>query len=607
MDEFRWSLSFLQPYRARVVAVVALAFVEVGLSALAPWPLKAMVDNVFGGRPFPEPLQSLAVSVTGGQTPVLLVLVALAGFVLQLLHELARAGNTQLQVATGQRIVYELRARLVSHIQALPMRHHVMGRTADAAYRIDADAYCVNDLLMGGVFPLGVAALTLGVMFAVLASLDAGLAALSLAVLPFLYLCLRHYSKTMTERAEQVKAQESNLLDRALEMLSAIGAVKSFAREGHEAQRFRAVGASTMEARIRLTWQESLFSIWVTGITLAGTALVLIVGGWHVLDGRLTVGSLLVVVAYLAAVYDPLSSIAHTTGTLQQARVSARRVRETLALRPEEPEAAGSCDAAGIRGHVVFERVGFAYDETRPIVEDISFEAHPGDLVALVGLTGAGKSTLVNLIPRFFEPTSGRVLIDGRDVRAYGLRSLREQIAMVPQDPILFGGTIGENIRYGRLGASDAEVREAARLALVDRFVERLPHGYDTAVAEAGGSLSGGERQRIGIARAVIKQAPILVLDEPTSALDAISEEAVFEALQRLRQGRTVLVIAHRLSTIRDASRILVLHEGRLVAQGTHDQLLAGNELYRRMCARLSVGRSLDEPESVDDIMKALP
>jgi ABC-type multidrug transport system fused ATPase/permease subunit len=361
-----------------------------------------------------------------------------------------------------------------------------------------------------------------------------------------------------------------------------------------------------MQARLRLTWQESLFSVTVTAITVAGTSLVLVVGGMKVLDGTLTLGSLLVVIAYLGAVYGPMSAIAHTAGNLQQARVSARRVRETLAHEPEVMDAPGSLDASAVKGHIVFEDVRFAYDANRQILDGVSFQAKPGELVALVGLTGAGKTTIASLIPRFFEPTSGRVLIDGHDVSRYGLRSLRERIAVVPQEPVLFSGSIGDNIRYGRLDATQADVEHAAHVAHVDHFIKRLPAGYDTPLATAGGTLSGGERQRLGIARAVLKDAPILILDEPTSSLDALSEEAVFQALRRLRQGRTILVIAHRLSTIRDASRILVLHEGRLIAQGTHDELLRTNELYRRMCARLSVGKSLDEPESVDEVMKAL-
>jgi len=277
-----------------------------------------------------------------------------------------------------------------------------------------------------------------------------------------------------------------------------------------------------------------------------------------------------------------------------------------FALTPEALDAENAVDASAIKGDIAFEHVSFSYGE-RPIVDDINFVARPGEMVALVGLTGAGKTTLASLIPRFYEPTSGRVTIDGRSVSDYRLRSLRERIALVAQDPVLFGGTIADNIRYGRLEATDQEVETAARAAHAHDFIMRLPDGYQTSILTAGASLSGGERQRLSIARALLKDAPILILDEPTSSLDAISEAAVFDALRHLRQGRTTLVIAHRLSTIRDANRIMVLHEGRVLAQGTHRELLESNELYRRMCARLSVGQSLDDPETVDELMQAIP
>ena len=601
----RWTLSFLRPYRARVLAIVALSLLEIALAALAPWPLKAVVDNVLGGHPLPAPLAAPMLALSGGGAAALLVVIVVAGLLLQLASEIVLMAHTQLQVDTGQRIVYDLRGSLLSHLQALPLRHHVTARTADSVYRLETDAYCVNDLIIGGVFPLAMAVLKLAVMFAILVRLDLALALLSLVVVPFLWAALRYYSRRMVDRAERVKALESSLVERMFEILSSIKVVKSFAREPHELGRFRDAGDGTMRARLRLTWQESLFSVAVSAITLSGTALVLVVGGLHVLDGTLTVGSLLVVIAYLAAVYNPLSSIAHTTGSLQQAVVSARRVREILALTPEPVAAPGGRDAAGVAGDIRFEHVSFAYDD-RAILEDISFEARPGELVALVGLTGAGKTTLANLLPRFYDPTAGRVVIDGVDVRDYDLRSLRSRIALVPQEPVLFAGSIADNIRYGRLDASRDDVEAAARAAHVHAFVERLPHGYDSLVAEAGATLSGGERQRLGIARALLKDAPILVLDEPTSSLDAISEEIVFDALRRLRDGRTTLVIAHRLSTIRDASRILVLHDGRVIAQGAHDELVESNELYRRMCARLSVGRSLDDPESVDELIQSL-
>ena len=478
-------------------------------------------------------------------------------------------------------------------------------RTADAVYRLDADAWCVDDLVIGGVFPLTVAAMNLVLMFGVLLYLDAALALLALSVTPFLYLCLRRHARTMTEQAERVKNLESGLVERMLAVLSSIAAVKSFTRERYELERFADAGDRTRRARLDLTWQESLFSAAVTGVTLAGTALVLGVGGLRVLEGRLTVGSLLVVVAYLAAVYTPISEIARTTGTLQQAVVSARRVRELLALTPEAADAPGSVAADGLRGHLRFEAVDFAYEPGRPVLDGVSFEARPGELVALVGPTGAGKTTAANLIPRLFEKQGGRILLDGVDVARYGLRSLRRQIALVPQHPILFAGTIADNIRYGRLDAADADVEAAARAARVHDFVVRLPRGYRTDVAEDGASLSGGERQRIGIARALLKDAPVLLLDEPTSALDALSEAAVIDALRRLRAGRTTVVIAHRLSTIRDAARIVVLERGRVAASGSHAELLAASPLYRTMCARLGLGRPGPEPD-VDALFEDL-
>jgi len=596
-----WTLSFLRPYRTRVTAIALLSLLEIGLAALAPWPLKVVVDHVLGELPLSAPLQAIVTTLGIGRPFVLLIVVVLAGVLLQLAGELARMVQTQLQVDTGQRLVYGLRATLLSHLQDLPLRHHLHARTADSVYRLDADAHCVDDLVIGGVFPLTAAVLNLAVMFGILVYLDAWLGLLALAVVPALYLCLRYYSQTMTERAERVKALESTLIDRAFEILSSIAAVKSFARERHEGARYAQSGGEVLRARLGLTWQESLFSVTVTAVTLAGTALVLIVGGLHVLDGRLSTGSLLVVIAYLAAVYNPISALAHTTGSLQQAVVSARRVREILALTPETFEPVDAVDASAIAGHVRFEHVSFSYDGSRPVLADVSFEAHPGEMIALVGMTGAGKTTVANLIPRFFEPVAGRVLVDEVDVARYGLRSLRERIALVPQQPVLFSGSVADNIRYGRLQASDEEVTAAAHAARVHDVVARLPEGYHTPLAETGATLSGGERQRLGIARALVKNAPILILDEPTSALDALSESGIFDSLQRLRRGRTTIVIAHRLSTIRHATRILVLHEGRVLAQGTHDELLASTDLYRQMCARLSMGGAIDDPEPVGE------
>jgi len=600
-----WTLGFLRPYRGKAAAILALSILEIGLAVLAPWPLKVIVDYVLGDLPLPASLGDITPAAIGGSALAFLVVVVLAGLLVQVANEVVRMVHTQMQVKIAQRVVYTLRSKLLEHLQALPLRHHILTPTADSVYRLDADAHCVDDLIIGGVFPLTLATLNLGVMFAVLVYVDPTLALLSLVVAPFLYVCLRFYSRKMLDRAERVKALESTLIERAFEILSSVAAVKSFTRERHELARFSSSGDDTMRARLTLTWQESLFSVAVTAITLSGTALVLIVGGLHVLNGTLTLGSLLVVVAYLAAVYDPISAIAHSTGSLQQAVTSARRVREIFSLTPEVLDDPDGIDASGTEGHIRFDEVSFKYGDERDVLDTISFEARPGEMVALVGLTGAGKTTIASLIPRFFEPCSGRVFIDDIDVVRYSLKSLREQIALVPQQPVLFAGTIAENIRYGRLDASDADVKAAARDANLHDFVTRLPQGYETPVHEGGATLSGGERQRIGIARALLKAAPILILDEPTSAVDAISEGAIFDTLRRLRASHTMLVIAHRLSTVQDASRILVLNDGRLVAQGPHDELIKTCGLYRRMCERLSVGKSLDEQRTVDELLQA--
>jgi ATP-binding cassette subfamily B protein/subfamily B ATP-binding cassette protein MsbA len=599
-----WTLSFLRPYRGLMLFAAVLLLFEVCLGALQPWLLKAVIDYVLVQQPIPAPFARWLTVLHAGDRLTLLVTIVIAGVVLQVANQIVSAYSTQVQVDTGQRMVYGLRYRLLQHLQTLGLHHHIATSTGDAVYRIDVDAYAIENLLIGG-FPLVTSVATLIVMFTILVKLDLTIALLSLAVMPFLYVCIRYYISTLLTREERVKELESKLVERLYETFSAIRLVKSFAREEHETRRYAAAGDRTMHARIALTWEQSVFSVAVSTITILGTALVLIVGGIHVMRRQMTIGDLTVVLAYLGAVYGPLSAIAHAAGQLQGALAGAKRVRAMFAIAPETVDAPNAVDASRVRGEIRFEDVGFTYPDGPSVLHNITFDARPGEMVALVGLTGAGKTTLVSLIPRFYQPTTGRVLVDGVDVRQYTVRALRERIAIVLQEPVLFSGTIADNLRYGRLDATADQIEQAARAAHAHEFIARLPKGYDTEIAEAGGGLSGGERQRLSVARAILKDAPILILDEPTSSLDAISEEIVFAALRRLRAGRTTIVIAHRLSTVRDADRILVLDGGQIAAQGNHDELLRTSLLYRRMCARLSVGRSLDEPESVDELIQA--
>ena len=601
----QWTLSFLKPYRGRVMLLAVFLMIEVVLGALQPWPIKVVIDYVLVQNPIPEPFRTWLEVIHAGNRTVLLVTLVIAGIVLQVTKEIVTACSTQVQVETGQRVVYSLRYRLLQHLQSLGMYHHITSSTGDAVYRVDVDAYAIENLLLGG-FPLVTSAETLVVMFVILMRVDRQVALLSLGVVPFLYVAIRFYISTLMGREERVKELESKLAERLYETFSAMRLVKSFAREDHETSRYAKAGDQTMAARISLTWQQSVFAGVVSVIVILGTALVLVVGGIHVMRQQMKIGDLVLVIAYLGAIYGPLSAIAHTTGQLQGALAGAKRVRAMLALEPETIDAPNAIDATGVVGDIRFESVGFKYPDGTQVLHDIAFEAKPGEMVALVGLTGAGKTTLISLIPRLYDPTAGRVLVDGVDVRQYRVRSLREKIAIVLQDPVLFSGTIADNLRYGRLDATREDIEEAARAAHAHDFIARLPKGYDTEIAEAGASLSGGERQRLSVARALLKNAPILILDEPTSSLDAISEEIVFAALKRLRAGRTTIVIAHRLSTVRDADRILVLDGGQISAQGRHEDLLTTSLLYKRMCARLSVGKSLDEPESVDELIEAV-
>jgi ABC-type multidrug transport system fused ATPase/permease subunit len=510
----------------------------------------------------------------------------LAGIALQAAHQGVLMGHTRVYTLTGHLLTRDLRQRLFLHLQALSLRHHARMPVGQSVYRLQADATYLDQLLMRGVMPLAFSALTLIVMFAILAGIDVQLALVSLSVVPFLYIWIRWSATRLRPRADRAQALESRLTARLQESFAAIRLVKSFAREPYEATRFENAATEAMEARVGLSGGEAWFSLIVGNLLVFGTSLVLFVGGMQVLAGRMTVGTLLIALAYLGFVYGPLSGIANTTGTIQQALASARRVRESFALAPEVDD--GNAPSPRLHGRVEFDAVSFGYDE-RLVLHEISFSAEPGEFVALVGPSGSGKSTLVSLIPRFYEPKAGRILLDGHDSSRYRLRGLREQIAIVQQDVIVLAGSIRDNLRYGHLDADSSAVEQAAIRANAHDFIMRLDRGYDTELAETGSGLSGGERQRLSIARAFLKDAPILILDEPTAALDSVSEQQIFRAVEELRKGRTTFVIAHRLSTVCAADRILVLDHGRIVAEGTHRRLLESSDLYRRLAAQLSL------------------
>jgi ABC-type multidrug transport system fused ATPase/permease subunit len=562
-----------------VLAVLSCA--EVALRVALPWPMKAVVDHALGSVPPPEWMAAAA----GPGRAQWLGFAVLAGLALQAAHQAVLMGHTRVQTVLGHSVTRDLRQRLFSHLQALSLWHHSRMPVGDAVYRLQADAAFLEQLLLRGILPLTFSILTLVVMFGILLRIDVRLALVSLAVVPFLFVWIRWSAKRLRPRAERTHAAESRLTARLHESFAAIRLVKSFAREPYEGSRFAGAATDAMQARVLLSGREAWFSLVVGNLIVVGTSLVVFLGGLLVLREELTIGTLLIALAYLGFVYGPLSGIANTTGTIQQALSSGRRVRDAFGLVAEVGEGNGRCPV--LRGRLEFQGVDFAYDG-RPVLHDLTFRAEPGELLALVGPSGSGKTTLVSLIPRFYEPTRGRILIDGQDVSQFQLRRLREQVAIVQQEVIVLAGSVRENLRYGRLDAGDAEIEEAARAAHAHEFISKLERGYDTELAEAGAGLSGGERQRLSIARAFLKNAPILILDEPTAALDTVSEQQVFAAIKALRTGRTTLVIAHRLSTVREADRILVLDAGRIAAEGTHARLLESSELYRRLAAQLT-------------------
>ena len=565
--------------------LAALSCAEVGLRVLLPWPMKAVVDTALGPQPVPGWMLAIP-GVHPQRRASLLVAIVAAGLVIQIAHQFVLMLHTRLYSETGHLITRDVRQQLFMHLQALNLRHHARMPIGESMYRLEADAGCLEQLLLRGVFPFAFSALTLAAMFDILLRINHSLALVSLSVVPFLFVWIRWASRRMRPGAERTRALESRLSARMHESFAAIRLVKSFGREPYEGQRFSGAADAAMRARVGLSTREAVFSSVVATLTALGTAIVVLTGGLLVLRGRITIGTVLVALAYLGFVYGPLSGLANTTGSIQQAVAGVERVRETLGTTAE-PIDGGGIDPKRLQGRLEFQDVRFSYDG-REVLHGVSFTAEPGEFIALVGPSGSGKTTLVSLIPRFYDPTGGRILIDGLDSFRYRLQSLRQQIALVLQESVVLAGSIRDNLRYGNLDASDADIEAAARAANAHEFIVQLPGGYDAELGEAGAGVSGGQKQRLSMARAFLKDAPILILDEPTAALDAVSERLVLNALTRLRTGRTVLVIAHRLSTVREADRIIVLDGGRVVASGSHEALLVESELYRRLASHFT-------------------
>lgn len=579
----RWLMRYALRRWHGLLAVFATMIMKVVLDVLKPWPLQILVDHALGDKPLPSALAAAQTLLPWSTSREGLVGWSLAASVaLFLLGWAVGVARVYTNIGFGQRMVYDLAADLFSHLQRLSLRFHSRQSVGDSIRRVTTDCGCVSVIVKDALLPLIASLLTLVTMFTVMWQMDARLTLVSIATVPWMVVVLRRYMSPMLERSYEQQTVEGRMYEVVERTLSAMPVIQAFGRERACDREFARTTGAAVHAAIASTVVGLQFRVLMGAATAAGTAAIVWMGAQSVIDGRLTVGGILVFLSYLGSLYGPLESLMYAPSTTQGAAGSARRVLEVLETRREVDDRPGAREVHRLSGHIRFEDVTFGYEHGTPVLDAVSLEVPAGRTVAVIGPTGAGKSTLVSLLPRFADPWSGRITIDDIDVRDMSLKSLRSQIAVVLQEPFLFPMSVADNIAYGQPNASRRDIEAAARAANARDFIERLPEGYDTVVGERGATLSGGERQRLSIARALLKDAPILILDEPTSAMDAATESLVLEALERLMIGRTTIIIAHRLSTIARASCILVVQDGTVVESGTHANLLSRGGVYAR-------------------------
>jgi ATP-binding cassette subfamily B protein len=564
---YRRLLRQVRPYWPHLGGLFLLSLLSSPLALLTPLPLKIAVDSVIGSHRLPGFLEALLPSAVTRSHTALLAVIAGLFVAIALLSKLQELGSSLLSTYTGEKLVLSFRTRLFGHVQRLSLLYHDSKGTSDSTYRIQYDASCIQYIAVDGVIPFLTAAVTLVSMIYVTAQIDWQLALVALAVSPILFLVTRPYLHRLRRQWRDAKKLESSALSVVQEVLTTIRVVKAFGQERYEQERFIRQSVQGLRSRIRLAFVAGSFSLLVNLIIALGTAAVLFIGIRHVQSGTLTLGELLLVISYLSQLYAPLQTISKKALDLQASLASAERAFSLLAEAPDAADRPSARPLARALGAVAFHNVCFAYSQDHPVLHDISFEVGPGTHLGIVGPTGAGKTTLVSLLIRFYDPTAGQILLDGVDLRDYKLVDLREQFALVLQEPVLFSSSIAENIAYARPGASDHDIVAAAKAANAHEFIIGLPQGYETQVGERGMRLSGGERQRISLARAFLKDAPILILDEPTSSVDTKTEAAVLEAMERLMQGRTTFMIAHRHSTLANCDVLLQIEQGRLIIE----------------------------------------
>ena len=550
---------------------------------LQPWPIKIVVDNVLQSKKLPDWLERILPGLFAGDKYGTLNFAVAAVAVIAVMGAVSAYVEKYLTTSVSQWVAHDLRRTLYYHLQRLSLAEHNQSRTGDLITRVTRDIDAIQDFVNTALLGILVNVLTLVGMICVIFYINWRFTLLALSIAPVLFLVVYFYTRRIKVASRAVRKKESELLSSVADILASIHVVQAFAREDYEDRRFDSESRQQVEVGLQARSLKAKLSPIVEVIVALGTCLVLGYGARLALAGQFSAGVLIVFLLYLGKMYKPMRELSKMTDTVSKAAVGYERIQEVLQVESRVRNLPGAREAPEFKGRIEFDHVSFAYGGEVPVLKDINFRIEPGQVAAIVGPSGTGKSTIVSLIPRFHDVLSGQVRIDGTDVRQYTLKSLRDQISLVLQDTLLFRATIWENICYGKPDASPEDTIRAATLANAHEFIVNMPQGYATMVGERGATLSGGQRQRIAIARAIVRNAPILILDEPTAGLDAASEQAVIGALDHLMEGRTSVVIAHHLSTLRHADVIFVVRDSEVVEQGTHEGLLARNGLYAEL------------------------
>ena len=585
MGVYRRTLSYYRPFWVQTSLALLLSLGVTALNLLKPWPFKYIVDGILSPvteatRPAHEQLQQWFGAMSGSQ--VILIL-CLSMILITFVAGLINLFSNYLLIGVGLKALLRIRTELYAYLQSLSLKFHDTRRSSDSSFRVAYDSQSIQTIYNRGFTNIFSSGLMLVATFIIMVKIDARLTMLSLAVVPVIVFLIHYYAKKVRTQSTTIKERESDLLATVQEGLASIRLVHAFGREDYEVGQFRRRAAESLAANMQMTTTSVVSALVVGTLMAAGTAVLYYAGSLHVMEQKLSLGDLLVFASYLLMLYAPLEQLTHTAWAMEGAAAGARRCFDILDRPDEVPEAPDAKPLQQATGEIEFRDVDFGYSNERLILNGIQLRIRAGERVALAGGTGAGKSTLLSLVPRFYDPTRGTVAIDGHNLREVTKKSLRSHISMVLQDTVLLSTTVRENIAYGRPGATEEEITEAARRAQAYDFIMAMPEGFASQVGERGGHLSVGQRQRIGIARAFLKDAPILLLDEPTSALDGATEQAVMAVVTELMRGRTTLIITHRLATVHGLDRIIVLEHGHVAEDGTGPELLANNGPYAKM------------------------